>query len=77
MRRVGTHLLRGRPVLEGNRLYVSDCRSGDVAVVDVSDPRNPALVEHFNVPGNPGRLLIHKGALVIPNGYEGLWVERE
>jgi hypothetical protein len=77
LRRIEKYSLRGKPVIEGNRLYVSDCRLGDISVVDVSDVEKPVLVEHFNVPGNPGRLLIHNGALVIPNGYEGLWIERE
>ncbi|NQT11325.1 MAG: hypothetical protein HQ582_01160, partial [Planctomycetes bacterium] len=77
LRRIGKHSLRGKPVIEGSRLYVSDCRLGDISVVDVSDVDNPVLVEHFNVPGNPGRLLLHNGALVIPNGYEGLWIEQK
>ena len=77
LRRIKDHALRGRPVLYRDRLYVSDCRRGDVAVVDLSDPEKPILIEHFNVPGNPGRLVLHNDALVIPNGYEGLWLERK
>ena len=74
--RIQKHRLRGKPVLKGNRLYVSDCRFGDINVIDISDIDKPVLVEHLNVPGNPARLLLHNGSLVIPNGYEGLWVER-
>jgi hypothetical protein len=68
------HDRRGTPRLFGKRLYVADRAIGDVTVVDVSDPERPALVERFNVPGNPGKLLLHDGALIIPNGYEGLWI---
>jgi hypothetical protein len=76
IRRVPGHRLTGKPVLEGDSLYLSDRCTGDVSIVDVSDIEKPALVDHFNVPGNPGRLVLHRGALVIPNGYQGLWVER-
>lgn len=69
--------LRGKPVLNGNKLYLSDRCFGDIHIVDISDIEKPALVEHFNVPGNPARLILNNGALVIPNGYEGLWIERK
>lgn len=69
--------LRGKPVLDGNKVYLSDRCFGDIHVVDISDIENPVLVEHFNLPGNPARLVLHNGALVIPNGYEGLWIERK
>ena len=45
--------------------------------LDVSDYRRPKLIESFNLPGNPGRVIVHQGRLVAPNGYEGLWVARE
>ncbi len=68
--------LTGKPVLGGNKLYLSDRCFGDINVVDVSDIEAPVLVDHFNLPGNPARLVLHNGALLIPNGYEGLWIER-
>jgi hypothetical protein len=68
--------LRGKPVLDGNNLYLSDRCFGDIHVMDISNIERPALIEHFNVPGNPARLVLHNGAVVIPNGYEGLWIER-
>jgi len=76
VRHVANHRLTGKPVLDGTRLYLSDRCFGDVHVVDISDVEKPVLIEHFNLPGNPGRLVLHNGALVIPNGYEGLWIER-
>lgn len=76
VRRIQKPGLRGKPVVAGNRLYVSDRRLGDISAVDISNIDKPVLVEHFNVPGNPGRLLLHNGALVIPNGYQGLWIEQ-
>ena len=77
VRRIPDHRLTGKPIRDGNRLYVSDCRTGDINIVDVSDIEKPTLVEHINVPGNPARLVLHNGTLIIPNGYEGLWVERK
>jgi len=77
LHRVERQRLRGKPVLDGHKLYVSDRCFGDVHVIDVSDVARPVLVQHFNVPGNPGRLVLDDGALLIPNGYEGLWIERK
>ena len=76
VRRIQKPGVRGKPVVEGDRLYVSDRRLGEICAVDISNIDKPVLVEHFSVPGNPGRLLLHNGALVIPNGYEGLWLEQ-
>mgnify|MGYP001067475834 CR=1 FL=1 len=77
VRRIPEGRLVGKPVLDGKRLYVADARFGDIHIIDISDVDKPVLVEHFNLPGNPARLVLHHGALVIPNGYEGLWLERE
>jgi len=76
VRQIPKHRLTGKPVLDGNKLYLSDRCFGDINVVDISNVVRPILVDHFNLPGNPARLVIHNGALVIPNGYEGLWIER-
>ena len=68
--------LGGKPLLADGKLHLSSRTTGDVTIVDLADPAKPKLVEQFNVHGNPGRLVKHNGALMIPNGYEGLWVER-
>ena len=73
--RVPKHRLTGKPQLYGAKLYLSSRTTGDISIVDVSDAENPRLVDQFNIPGNPGRPVLHNGALVVPNGYEGLWVE--
>ena len=75
VQRVGTLRLSGRPQRWGDRLYVTDRTKGELTILDVSDADAPKLVEHLRLPGNPGRLVLHRGRLVIPNGYEGLWVE--
>jgi len=77
IRRIANRRVSGAPRLYGSKLYVAERTTGDVCVLDVSDPVNPRLLEHFNVPGNPGRITLHKGALAIPNGYEGLWLEKK
>lgn len=76
LRRVPKCRLGGKPLLADGKLHLSSRTTGDVTIIDLADPVKPRLAEHFNVPGNPGRLVKHKGALVIPNGYEGLWIER-
>ena len=76
IRRAGRNRLSGKPVLSGNRLYLSNSRTGDINIVDVTNIDKPLLVEHLNVPGNPGRIIFRDGMMVIPNGYEGLWLEK-
>lgn len=76
VRKLGGHRLKGKPRFFDGKLYLSQRTSGDIKIVDVSDIEKAKLVEQFNVPGNPGKLVAHNGALVIPNGYEGLWVEK-
>jgi hypothetical protein len=75
LHRIQGYRLRGKPVVEGNRLYVSDRRWGEISVIDITDIDHPTLVEQFTVPGNPARLIVRNEGLVIPNGYEGLWIE--
>jgi len=60
----------------GARLYLTQRTTGDVMVIDVSEATKPKLLEKFNLPGNPGRAVVHNDTLIIPNGYEGLWVTR-
>lgn len=69
--------LRGKPRLVGSTLYLCERHTGSITALDVSDHRQPKLIESLNVPGNPGRVIVHQGRLVVPNGYEGLWVARE
>jgi len=69
--------LRGKPRLFGNRLYISSRERGDITVLDVSDIWSPRLVDSFNIAGNPSRIVLRDGAMVIPNGYEGLWIEKK
>jgi len=52
-------------------------RMDESGALDVSDYLRPKLIESFNLPGNPGRVIVHQGRLVVPNGYEGLWAARE
>ena len=65
---------RGLPRLFASMVYLSGRATGDIAVLDVANPRAPRITEQFNVPGNPGSVTVHNGVLVIANGHEGLWV---
>jgi hypothetical protein len=64
----------GKPTIAGKRLYTVNRRSGLVTIADIADPKTPRVVEQFELPGNPSRAIVHKGVLVIPDGYHGLLV---
>ena len=50
---------------------------GLVTVANISDPKNPKPIENFVTPGNPGRIAISKGCMIIADGYHGLMVEKK
>jgi hypothetical protein len=64
----------GKPTIYGNRLYAADRAAGLVTVADISDPEQPKLIDQFTTPGHPGRIQVHQGAMVIPDGNHGLMV---
>lgn len=64
----------GVPLLDGNLLYCARRASGEVTITDISDPRNPRLLERFPTPGNPCRPLVKNGYLILPDGYHGLMI---
>ncbi len=66
--------LIGKPSICGRRLYVSNRPTGKVWVVDVSDIERPKLLRSLATPGNPGRVVEHRNAIIVPDGYEGLRV---
>ncbi|MCP4785663.1 MAG: hypothetical protein GY903_04490 [Fuerstiella sp.] len=73
--RIGTqrrHL--GKPTIAGDRLYTVDRQLGLVTIADIADLMAPKLIEQFELPGNPSRAIVHKGVLIIPDGYHGLLV---
>jgi hypothetical protein len=64
----------GKPTIVGHRLYAVDRQFGLVTIADINDLTKPKLVDQFELPGNPSRAVVHKGVLVIPDGYHGLLV---
>ncbi len=64
--------LRGYPLVEGNRLVVTDAASGQVTVADISDVLHPAVLENFFIDGNPDAACLDSGRIYIPARYEGL-----
>jgi hypothetical protein len=64
----------GKPTIVGDRLYTVDRQVGLVTITDIADLKEPKLVDQFQLPGNPSRCVVHKGVLVIPDGYHGLLV---
>ncbi|MBM4087475.1 MAG: hypothetical protein FJ272_21995, partial [Planctomycetes bacterium] len=68
------HNLSGKPCRFGNRLYIANRFTGRVTVLDIADIKKPKLLDSFELEGNPGRIVVHKGAVIIPAGYQGLLV---
>ena len=64
----------GKPAIADNRLYTANRQSGIVTIADITNPINPILINQFELPGNPSRVIIHKGRLIVPDGYHGLLV---
>ncbi|NOX55770.1 MAG: hypothetical protein GXP27_15280 [Planctomycetes bacterium] len=61
-----------KPTLAGDRLYLSDRRSGEISALDISQLDRPRLLGRMPLRGNPGRLVVTQHGLLVPNGYEGL-----
>lgn len=73
VRRIGdrnVHL--GVPTIADDRLYAAHRASGLITIADINDPQSPELVTQFETTGNPCRIAIHEGTMVIPNGNQGL-----
>ena len=64
--------LRGIPSVSGDLLRIADRASGEVTVLDISEPEQPRLQEHFTLPGNPGTIVPCGSGWLIPAGYQGL-----
>lgn len=64
--------LSGKPTIAGDVLYVADRVSGKVIIANLSNPDWPALVDSFDTPGNPGRIVATEHGYLVPNGYDGL-----
>ncbi len=62
----------GKPSVFGNTLYVTHRPAGDVTVLDISDLQRPRSLERFDLSGNPGVIIEHRGRVLIPAGYQGL-----
>ena len=72
---VGTrHQNLGKPTIFDGQLYAADRATGLVTIADVSDPKQPKLIEQFVTPGHPGRIHVCQGIMVIPDGNHGLMV---
>jgi len=67
----------GTPNIADGKLYTADRSTGLISVTDISDPENPKPIENFKTIGNPGRIAISKGRMIIADGYHGLMVEKE
>jgi len=64
----------GKPTIYADRLYAANRATGVVTIADISDITKPKLIEQFELPGNPGRVIVHNKAIIIPDGYHGLLI---
>ncbi|MDB4459301.1 hypothetical protein N9059_01895, partial [bacterium] len=64
----------GKPTIIDDRLYIADRVHGWITIAEISNPEKPKLIEQFVTPGNPGRIHVKRGAMIIPNGRHGLQV---
>lgn len=71
--RFGGHFL-GRPTLHENLLIMTSRLNSKVAVVDISNIEAPRLLKEFPTKGNPNTALVGNGALILPDGHNGLLV---
>jgi hypothetical protein len=64
----------GKPRVYGHGLYVSSRVFAQVDIVDIADLHEPRLLRTLHTAGNPGGVVVHGQALLIPDGYNGLLV---
>lgn len=69
----GGHFL-GKPAVSGNLLVLASRVESKVAVVDISEKEKPRLLTEFPTEGNPSTALVENGALIIPDGHNGLLI---
>ena len=70
-------MYKRQPNIDSGIFYAADRSTGLVTVANISDPKNPKPIENFVTPGNPGRIAISKGCMIIADGYHGLMVEKK
>lgn len=64
----------GKPTIYADRLYTANRATGVVSIADISDMTKPKLIEQYEFPGNPGRVIVHNASMIIPDGYHGLLI---
>ncbi len=64
----------GVPSVDGDRLYTANRAYGIVTIADISDPVAPKLIRQFETLGNPCRIVVGGGRILIPNGNQGLLI---
>lgn len=71
--RFGGHFL-GRPTVDENVLILTSRLNSKVAIVDIANIEKPRLLTEFLTAGNPNTALVKNGALIIPDGHNGLLI---
>jgi hypothetical protein len=66
--------LTGKPSVEGDILFIADRMKGHVFLLDISDIRNPRLLNRFTIEGSPDLITCREGRVIIPGGNEGMLI---
>ena len=72
IRKIDGFPLRGKPVVSGHILCVTDRLKGDVTICDVEDRDAPKLLAHMNFSGHPDLGCIADDCVYLPLGHQGL-----
>jgi hypothetical protein len=64
----------GKPSVFGNGLFFASRAESTIAIVDITDLHHPRLLTYFSTAGNPSTVLVRNGALIVPDGHNGLLV---
>lgn len=70
----GNGCIDGRPRIYDKKLFLSNICNGQINIVDITDINNPVFLKKIETKGNPGGIVVHNNSLIIPNGYEGLFI---
>ncbi|MBT3376477.1 MAG: hypothetical protein HN742_41615 [Lentisphaerae bacterium] len=62
----------GKPTVFGNALILTSRVESALAIVDITDLQHPRLLREMPTAGNPSTVSVRNGALIIPDGNNGL-----
>lgn len=64
--------VRGKAICKNNILYLSERATGVFSIIDVSDIKNPILMQRYVINGSPDVAYAGDGYVLLPAGHSGL-----